>query len=152
MAAPTRWTWVWVRPRRWWRLRKPGELQSTGWQKVGYNLATEKQLKCGKVVLLLSGIKPFFSDSILHPNHCSSGIQKFCVDNFPLTGGWPKQLLDSLKKRKYEAESFQSYYLERCCWWFEKWNSRILRDLPSPVSMSEALLLSLHFHMTLLRT
>ena len=153
MAAPTRWTWVWVRPRRWWRLRKPGELQSTGWQKVGCNLATEKQLKCGKVKCCcsqesnrFSQIQFFtqtiavqeFKSSVWTTSHSQVGDQS----NYWIV--W--------KKEKNEAESFQSYYLERCCWWFEKWNSRILRDLPSPASMSEALFLSLHFHMTLLRT
>ena len=32
MASPTRWTWVWVSSRSWWRTGKPGMLQSMGSQ------------------------------------------------------------------------------------------------------------------------
>ena len=28
MASPTQWTWVWASPRRWWRIGKPGVVQS----------------------------------------------------------------------------------------------------------------------------
>jgi len=28
MASPTQWTWVWASSRRWWRIGKPGALQS----------------------------------------------------------------------------------------------------------------------------
>ena len=35
MASPTWWTWVWV------RTEKPGMLQSTGWQRVRHDWATE---------------------------------------------------------------------------------------------------------------
>ena len=35
MASLTQWTWVWANPRRWWRARKPGMLQSMGSQRVG---------------------------------------------------------------------------------------------------------------------
>ena len=34
MASPTRWTWVWVSSRSWWWTRKPGVLQSMGFQRV----------------------------------------------------------------------------------------------------------------------
>ena len=43
MASLTRWTWVWANSGRWWRTGKPAELQSTGLQRVGHNLATEQQ-------------------------------------------------------------------------------------------------------------
>ena len=43
MASLTQWTWVWANSRRWGRKRKPSVLQSIGWQRVGHNLATEKQ-------------------------------------------------------------------------------------------------------------
>ena len=43
MASPTQWTWVWESSRRWWRTGKPGELQSTGSQRVGHGWATEQQ-------------------------------------------------------------------------------------------------------------
>ena len=41
MASPTRWTWVWVSYRKWWRTGKPGVLQFTGLQRVGHDWATE---------------------------------------------------------------------------------------------------------------
>ena len=40
MVSPTRWTWVRVNSRRWWRTGKPGVLQSMGSQRVGHDLAT----------------------------------------------------------------------------------------------------------------
>ena len=42
MASPTRWTWVWASPGRWWRTRKSDVLQSMGLQKVGHNWMTEQ--------------------------------------------------------------------------------------------------------------
>ena len=41
MASPTQWTWVWVSCGSWWWTGKPGVVQSTGSQKVGYDWATE---------------------------------------------------------------------------------------------------------------
>ena len=38
MASLTRWTWVWVNSRRWWRTGKPGMLQSMGLQRVRHDL------------------------------------------------------------------------------------------------------------------
>ena len=43
MASPTGWTWVWVNSRRWWRIGKPGVLQSTGLQRLRLNLASDQQ-------------------------------------------------------------------------------------------------------------
>ena len=43
MASLTQWTWVWANSRRWWWTGKPGVLQSMGSQRVGHDLATEKQ-------------------------------------------------------------------------------------------------------------
>ena len=37
MASPTQWTWVWVKPRSWWWIGRPGFLQSMGLQRIGYN-------------------------------------------------------------------------------------------------------------------
>ena len=37
----TRWTWVWVRSRSWWRTGKPGVLQFMKLQRVGHDWATE---------------------------------------------------------------------------------------------------------------
>ena len=34
----TQWTWVWASSRRWWRIGKPGVLQSMGSQRVGHDL------------------------------------------------------------------------------------------------------------------
>ena len=41
MASPTQWTWVWVNSGSWWWIGRPGVLQSTGWQRVGHDWATE---------------------------------------------------------------------------------------------------------------
>ena len=41
MASLTWWTWVWASSRSWWRIGKPGILQSTGSQEVGHDWATE---------------------------------------------------------------------------------------------------------------
>ena len=43
MASLTQWTWVWANSGRWWRLEKPDELQSMGWERVGHDLVTEQQ-------------------------------------------------------------------------------------------------------------
>ena len=42
MASLTRWTWVWVSSRNWWKTGKPGVLQSMGSQRVTHDLATEE--------------------------------------------------------------------------------------------------------------
>ena len=44
MASPTWWTWVWVSSRSWWRIGRPGMLQSMGSQRVGHDWVTEQQL------------------------------------------------------------------------------------------------------------
>ena len=41
MSSLTWWTWVWVSSGSWWWTGKPGMLQSTGLQRVGYNWVTE---------------------------------------------------------------------------------------------------------------
>ena len=41
MASQTRWTWVWVGSASWWWTRRPGVLQSMGWQRVRHDWATE---------------------------------------------------------------------------------------------------------------
>ena len=42
MASSTQWTWVWANSGRWWRIEKPGMLQSMGLQRVGHNLVTKQ--------------------------------------------------------------------------------------------------------------
>ena len=42
MTSPTQWTWVWARSGRWWRIGKPGVLQSMGLQRVGHDWVTEQ--------------------------------------------------------------------------------------------------------------
>ena len=42
MLSSMQWTWVWASSRRWWRMGKPGMLQSMGWQRTGHNWATEQ--------------------------------------------------------------------------------------------------------------
>ena len=43
MASLAQWIWVWANSRRWWRIGKPGVLQSMGSQRVGHDLVTEQQ-------------------------------------------------------------------------------------------------------------
>ena len=45
MASPTQWTSVWANSGRQWRTGKPGELKSTGSQRVRHNLSTKQQQK-----------------------------------------------------------------------------------------------------------
>ena len=42
MASPTQWIWAWVNSGSWWWTGRPGVLQSTGWQRVRVNWATEQ--------------------------------------------------------------------------------------------------------------
>ena len=42
LASSTWWTWVWASSGSWWRIGKPGVLQSMGSQRVGRNWATEQ--------------------------------------------------------------------------------------------------------------
>ena len=42
MASETQWTWVWACSRRWWRIGKPGILQSMGLQRVRHDCAAEQ--------------------------------------------------------------------------------------------------------------
>ena len=44
-ASLTLWTWVWASSGRWWRIGKPGFLQSMGSQRVGHDRATEQELE-----------------------------------------------------------------------------------------------------------
>ena len=58
MESLTQWTWIWANSGRWWRTGKPGMLQSTASQRVGYDLA----------LILRSGynlIRSFFPLSII---------------------------------------------------------------------------------------
>ena len=41
MASPTRWTWVWVNSRSWWRTQRPGVLQFMASQIVEHDWTTE---------------------------------------------------------------------------------------------------------------
>ena len=43
MASLNQWTWVWANSGRWWRIGKPGLLQSMGLQRVRHDLVTEQQ-------------------------------------------------------------------------------------------------------------
>ena len=43
LALVTQGMWVWTNSRRWWRIGKPGMLQSMRSQRVGHDLVTEQQ-------------------------------------------------------------------------------------------------------------
>ena len=56
MGSPTWWTWVWANSGRYWRIGKPGVLQSMGSQRLRRDLATwttEQQREGGNRKLLL---------------------------------------------------------------------------------------------------
>ena len=46
IASPTRWTWVLISSRRWWRTGTPGMLQSMGLQRAGHGWVAEQQQRC----------------------------------------------------------------------------------------------------------
>ena len=56
LASLTQWTWVW----QWWRIGKPGVLQSMGSQRIWHNWATEQQasLHCFRGQLCFIIISP----------------------------------------------------------------------------------------------
>ena len=41
IASPTQWTWVWARSGSWWWTRRPGVLQSMGFQRIRQDWVTE---------------------------------------------------------------------------------------------------------------
>ena len=41
IASPTRWTWVWASSQSWWRIGKPGMLQSMGSHRVEHEWVTQ---------------------------------------------------------------------------------------------------------------
>ena len=43
MASLMQWTWTWANFRKWWRIGRPGVLQSMGSQSVWHDWATEQQ-------------------------------------------------------------------------------------------------------------
>ena len=64
MASLTQWTWAWARSRRWWRIGKPGVLQSMGLQRVRHDWVTEQRQqrqiirrKVYKFIYILHGIR-----------------------------------------------------------------------------------------------
>ena len=55
MAIPTQWTWNWANSRRWCGTGRPGMLQSTGLQRVGYDCVTEQQQRLSGFLYLPRG-------------------------------------------------------------------------------------------------
>ena len=79
MESSTQWTWVWANSGRWWRIGKPGVLQSMGSQRVGRCLATEQQQQSSKVPTATNGKSvsighfqrnSWTSTSSILPNYC----------------------------------------------------------------------------------
>ena len=68
MASPTQWIWIWASSGRLWGTGKPGVFQFTGLQRVGHDLATEKQQRTKvdtkihsiTVIRSLTSLTPFF--------------------------------------------------------------------------------------------
>ena len=55
MASPTQWTWVWASSGSWWRIGKPGVLQSMGSQRVRHDWATELNTEVDVNLYLTTG-------------------------------------------------------------------------------------------------
>ena len=49
MASPIHSTWVWASSSTWWRIGKPGLLQSMGSQRIGHHWVTEKQQEIARI-------------------------------------------------------------------------------------------------------
>ena len=58
-ASLTQWVWVWANSRRWWRIRRPSMLPSTGSQKVRHDWEIEQQMYN---VYDISGTLDYFAD------------------------------------------------------------------------------------------
>ena len=61
MASLIKWTWVWASFRRWWKIGKPGMLQSMGSQRVGHNWVTELNWT-KQVALVVKNLPPNAGD------------------------------------------------------------------------------------------
>ena len=73
MASLTQWTWVWASPRRWWRIGRPGMLQSMG----GKELDTTEQLNNNNNIHLNASIQT--SAALQSFSHLPRGLT---VDDF----------------------------------------------------------------------
>ena len=71
MASPTQWTWVWASSRRWWRIGRPGVLQSMGSQRVRHDWATFTFIFPRSKCLLISWLQSP-STGILEPKKIKS--------------------------------------------------------------------------------
>ena len=72
MASATRWTWVWVRSRSWWRTEQHGVLQSMGSQRIGHNWTELKSVdvsQSGDQVAIFSRHPCFTHWSLLLNSH-----------------------------------------------------------------------------------
>ena len=67
MASSTWRTWVWANSGRWWRIGKPGVLQSMGSQQVRHNWATRQQ----QTVLWLQGPELYLKYAIKAKSHAT---------------------------------------------------------------------------------
>ena len=68
MSSPTQWTRAWANSWRQWRTRKPGVLQSMGWQRIRQDLAAE-QLQA--ILSFRSQPQPLQMQIILFPRDTS---------------------------------------------------------------------------------
>ena len=59
MASLTLWIWIWAISGNWWWTRRPGVLQSTGWQRVGHDWATKLRFSFADCLLILKWIEYF---------------------------------------------------------------------------------------------
>ena len=64
MASHTQWTGVWASSGRWWRIGKPGVLQSKGSQRVGHYWATEQQQDRNINTITLVGLGDFICNNL----------------------------------------------------------------------------------------
>jgi len=85
MASQTRGTWVWGISRSWWWTGRPGVLQTTGSQRVGYDWVTEQQqdVRFGSMFMFLPMDVQLFSTICwkMYPSSVELLLQ-FCQKSF----------------------------------------------------------------------
>ena len=85
MASPTQRTWVWANSGRWWRIVKPGVLQSMGSQRVRHDWATEQWCFhfCGRCRMVIPCLMRITSSLGKTPK-----IHRWVLSNPPF---WPQR-------------------------------------------------------------
>ena len=77
MASPTQWAWIWESSGRWWRIGKPGVLQSMGLQRVGHNWVTAQQQQLESLISIHTHLC-FFCNNQRSSYLAFSHLKLFC--------------------------------------------------------------------------